>query len=97
MATKITMSSSDSEFKSFMSWYTEKLAQFELNGDSAAIEQFNNAYDAKTNANAAAGAILVENEDGSITQTNNVIVPEFQVLYDQWVAQCNIQFAYEEV
>jgi hypothetical protein len=97
MATKITMSSSDSEFKSFTSWYTEKLAQFELNGDLAAAEQFNNAYNAKTNANAAAGAILVENEDGSITQTNNVIVPEFEVVYNQWIAQYNVQFAYEEV
>jgi hypothetical protein len=97
MATKTTMTSTDPAFKKFNTWFADKIAEFEANGNTASIEQFNNAYNAKSTSNTAAGATFLENEDGSIIQTNNVIVPEFNVVYDQWVSQYNVQFTSEEV
>ena len=97
MATKTTITSTDPAFKKFNTWFADKLAEFESNGDTASVTQFNNAQTAKNNAMEAAGATSLENEDGSIVQTNNVIVAEFQVIYNQWVAQYNVQHTYEEV
>jgi hypothetical protein len=97
MAHKITTVSADPAFQKFNNWFLEKLAEFESAGDTASITQFNNAQTAKTEANTAANASIVEQEDGSVIQTNNVIVPEFEVVYNQWIAQYNVQFTNEEV
>jgi hypothetical protein len=97
MATKTTTTSTNPAFKKFVIWFEDKIAEFEANGDTASVTQFNNARTLKNYAMTAAGATLLENEDGSIVQTNNVKVNEFQVVYDQWVSQYNVQFTNEEV
>jgi hypothetical protein len=97
MATKTSITSTDPTFKKFYIWFSDKIAEFQSNGDTASITQFNNAQTAKANAMAAAGSTFAENQDGSIIHTNNVIVPEFQVIYDQWVNQYNVQHVDEQV
>ena len=97
MATKTTITSTDPAFKKFNTWFTDKIAEFESNGDTASVTQFNNAQTAKNDAMVAAGATFLENEDGSYIQTNNVTVPEFDVVYNQWIAQYNVRHTDEEV
>jgi hypothetical protein len=97
MATKMTMTSADPAFTPFGVWFKNKVTQFESNGDTASVEQFNNAQAAKVNANIAADASVIEQADGSVIMTNNVQVAEFDVIFNQWVTQYNVQFASEEV
>ena len=97
MATKTTTTSTNPAFKKFVIWFEDKIAEFEANGDTASVTQFNNAQNLKNYAMTAASGTVTEQPDGSFIVVNNQIVPEFQVVYDQWVSQYNVQFTNEEV
>ena len=93
----MTMTSTDPAFIPFGIWFKNKVTQFELNGDTASVQQFNNAQQAKVDANTAAGASVIEDGENSVIMTNNAYVAEFDVVYDQWISQYNVQFTFEEI
>lgn len=96
MAFKYLATSLHPAFIPFGQWAESKIAEHELNGRTAEANAIKHALALKFAANSKDG--VVENSDGSMTRpTETVRVPEFDAIYDLWVAEFNVQHTVEEV
>jgi hypothetical protein len=104
MAVKITFTSEHPEFKPFGDWADEKIAQLEQSGNSAEAQKIKDAIAAKAAANTHVALHSSDIEvEGSVTKEASVQteqtkqVPEFDVYFEQWQSQYNVQITSEEV
>lgn len=94
---KITMSSTDPNYRTFDEWFDQKINDFIAGGNEATADAWIAAMRAKTAAEEASDSTVTKVDANSVIISKPVVVDEFDAVFNQWVAQYNIQFAYEEV
>ena len=93
MSIKITTTST----VSFDSWFTQKIEAFITGGQEAQADSWLAAMRAKTAAEEAAGIVITIVDANTTILSANVVVLEFNTIFEQWIAESNAQFVYEEV
>jgi len=97
MSLKITMTSSDSNYRSFEEWFDQKTTEFVAAGNDTTAEAWISAMRAKSAAEEAADATVTKIDANSVVLNKQVVVEAFDAIFTQWVAQYNVQFTYEEI
>jgi hypothetical protein len=93
MSVKITTTSP----VSFDAWFTQKIEEFMNTSQEEKADTWLAAMRAKTAAEEAANATITVVDDRTVILSDNIQVPEFDTVFNQWVAEHNVQFAFEEV
>ena len=97
MAIKVTTSSADSGYIPFDVWFTNRVEEFMANGDETNADAWLAAMRAKTAAEEAAGATVTKIDENTAILSEEVVVEQFDNVFNQWVNQFNVQFTAEEV
>ena len=97
MAKKVTTSSTNTAYISFDAWFIQKIEEFTAAGNEATADTWLTAMRAKTAAEEAANAVVTIVDANTSIMSQEVIVEEFDAVFNQWVAQFDVQFTVEEV
>ncbi len=97
MSKKVTTSSTDPAYISFEAWFLQKIEEFTAANNEATADTWLSAMRAKTAAEEAANAVVTIVDANTSIITQEVIVEEFDAVFNQWVSQFNVQFAVEEL
>jgi hypothetical protein len=96
MPFKHTQTSNHPGFVPFPAWIESKIAEADLNNNTAEINKINAALQAK--ATSVADINTIGEEGNSVLLDKEVpSVPEFNHYFDQWVAEFNVQVLVEEI
>ena len=97
MGIKLTTTSSHPDFKPFDMWLKEKIAELKAANDFASADAMTNAVLAKTQAEEAAEVTIQYVDANTVIVSNPIVLPAFDAVMDQWIAQYSITINGEEV